>query len=255
MRSAQLDEANREAEFSEAISRLMRVPSRLKVAVDEDFLLFFQMQVPGKLFPAEMKPLCFQPSGAQQQPRPFADRPFLEPAIHKADYGQHKLLSFASQLGPQKNKQLAFADTIWEEGMSDEPPQVTVERIRQRQSGLESGLLHPCPSCPAFFGEGRIYSSRNVLRVLHFLGRQLFRLLWGPRRVQNSAWGVNLVSDGSLEESGTLEIRTMMEQLSDLSWQLCALEEQSGSWHQKELFLYALLVSAWLFNMWMWLRR
>ncbi|XP_070807959.1 mitochondrial fission factor-like isoform X2 [Pituophis catenifer annectens] len=225
-----------------------------QILVSVHFPSHFQACSPTERNP-EMKPLCFQPSGAQQQPRPFADRPFLEPAIHKADYGQHKLLSFASQLGPQKNKQLAFADTIWEEGMSDEPPQVTVERIRQRQSGLESGLLHPCPSCPAFFGEGRIYSSRNVLRVLHFLGRQLFRLLWGPRRVQNSAWGVNLVSDGSLEESGTLEIRTMMEQLSDLSWQLCALEEQSGSWHQKELFLYALLVSAWLFNMWMWLRR
>ncbi|XP_026572337.1 uncharacterized protein LOC113446763 [Pseudonaja textilis] len=54
---------------------------------------------------------------------------------------------------------------------------------------LESGLLHPCPSCPAFFEEGRIYSSRNILRGLHFLGLQLFQLLWGPRRVQISAWG------------------------------------------------------------------
>lgn len=42
--------------------------------------------------------------------------------------GQPRFPSFASCA------QQAFADTIWEEGMSDEPPQVTVERIRQRQS-------------------------------------------------------------------------------------------------------------------------
>lgn len=29
--------------------------------------------------------------------------------------------------------QQAFADTIWEEGISSKAPQVTVERIRQRQ--------------------------------------------------------------------------------------------------------------------------
>uniref|UniRef100_A0A8C5RYX6 Mff-like domain-containing protein n=1 Tax=Laticauda laticaudata TaxID=8630 RepID=A0A8C5RYX6_LATLA len=44
-------------------------------------------------------------------------------------------------------------------------------------------------------------------------------------------------------------------QLTDLSGQLCALEEQSGSWHKKELFLYSMLASAWLFNIWLWLRR
>ncbi|KAG8144758.1 hypothetical protein E2320_013202, partial [Naja naja] len=192
----------------------------------------------------EMKSLSSQPSGAQQQPRPF-----LEPAIHNAVYGRHKFLSFASQPGPQKKKQLVlneeyalvanqkaregkmtersqvppewevvfgtklplvrqafdataevagqprfpsfascaqqtFADTIWEEGLSNQAPQVAVERIRQRQSRLESGLLHSCPSCPAFFEEGRIYSSRNILRGLHFLGLQLFQLLRGPRQVQ-----------------------------------------------------------------------
>ncbi|XP_032083208.1 mitochondrial fission factor-like [Thamnophis elegans] len=250
MGSAQLDEANREAEFSEAISRLMQVPSRLDVAADEDFLLSFQMQVPGEPLPAEMKSLYFQPPGAQKQPRPYFDRLFLESALRKPVFGQHKWLSFACQPGPQKNKQLASAETIWEEGMSDEAPQGTVERIRQRESRLEPGLLQPCPSCPAFFGEGRIYSPRNVLRMLRFLGLQLFRLLWGP-----SARVVNVVSDGSQKEPCTLEIRAMMEQLSDLSRQLGALEEQSGSWHQKELFLYSMLVSAWLFNMWMWLRK
>ncbi|XP_025032326.1 fetal and adult testis-expressed transcript protein isoform X4 [Python bivittatus] len=208
MCSARLDKANREAAFSEAVSRLMRVPSRLKVAVDDlpldptqDFPPFFWMQVPERLLPAEVKAVTFQPLA--QRHCPFADGLFLEPATHKVS-GQHTFLSFASQPGPQKNKPLTFLDTTWGQRMPVETPQVAMERIRQRQG-----------------------SSREM----------------------------NLVSDGSPEESGTPEIMAMRRQLSNISGQLRVLEEQSVSWRQKELFIYSMLVSACLFNMWLWLRR
>ncbi|ETE69709.1 Cyclic nucleotide-gated olfactory channel, partial [Ophiophagus hannah] len=270
-----------------------------------------------------MKSLSSQPSGAQQQPRPF-----LEPAIHKPVYGRHKFLSFASQPGPQKKKQLVlneeyvlvanqkaregkmteksqvppegearvsgrkvcpfagqafdataevagqprfpsfascaqqtFEDTIWEERLSNQALQVEVERIRQRQSrGFFMAELvgrYACPpSEPA--GACQAFSSASV-SVPHAGWSQAFcthapaaQLSWrragsippgtssegytswgsscssccgGPDRSKSvwtsldlssplpfSAWGVNLLSDGSLEESGTLEIRAMMEQ-------------------------------------------
>ncbi|XP_007443721.2 fetal and adult testis-expressed transcript protein isoform X1 [Python bivittatus] len=259
MCSARLDKANREAAFSEAVSRLMRVPSRLKVAVDDlpldptqDFPPFFWMQVPERLLPAEVKAVTFQPLA--QRHCPFADGLFLEPATHKVS-GQHTFLSFASQPGPQKNKPLTFLDTTWGQRMPVETPQVAMERIRQRQGRLEPSTLPPCPRFPVFSGESRIYSWRNVLQALHFLGLQLLQLLWKPRRVQISSREMNLVSDGSPEESGTPEIMAMRRQLSNISGQLRVLEEQSVSWRQKELFIYSMLVSACLFNMWLWLRR
>lgn len=45
--------------------------------------------------------------------------------------------------------------------------------------------LVPSSQCPAFPSlEGRIYSLQNILRVLQFLGLQLFQLLWRPSGAQ-----------------------------------------------------------------------
>ncbi|XP_060105510.1 mitochondrial fission factor homolog A-like isoform X1 [Heteronotia binoei] len=256
-------------DFTETINKRMRVPNRLKAADEsslkypkrapsEDFPSPFQMYVPDRLLPAETRDIPFRPAlvnQIRQHCLAVAD-PLLEPSGPTTIHEEHPILSLVSRPGSQKRKRLSHQGRARKERILSETSQLALCGVRQRREWLDTSLPpDPAPQFPPFHLEGRIFSLQNILQALRFLGHQLFQLFWKPGHAPLSAPETSVILESSLEEIGTAEILAMRKQLAKISGRLRSLEEKYMGWRQKELVVYSVLVSTYLLNMWLWMRR
>ncbi|XP_003943462.1 fetal and adult testis-expressed transcript protein [Saimiri boliviensis] len=63
------------------------------------------------------------------------------------------------------------------------------------------------------------------------------------------------VAETGLEEFNGLEMEIIKKQLCAVSGRLRALEEQDATWRQRETLIFALLVSASIANLWLWMHQ
>ncbi|XP_019395841.1 PREDICTED: mitochondrial fission factor homolog A-like isoform X1 [Crocodylus porosus] len=255
--------------FTEAISQSMQVPNRLKVAEEpglleqertaEDVPPSFQMHIPDRLSLTEIidavpRPLLVphdgenssvlhEPLNSSTQPSPLKELPFL---------------NITTRSAAQKRKRLTYHVRSQRERPHSENAQLPWHSGSERHDRPNTGLLpSPTPQFPLFMHSGRIYSLQNFFQIICFLSRLLFHQVQKSLQpqAQPSSQEAGPTSESSLEEIGMSEIIAMRKQLNKISGRLRNLEEQCTGWHQKELLVYSVLVSACLLNTWLWLRR
>ncbi|XP_010356903.1 fetal and adult testis-expressed transcript protein [Rhinopithecus roxellana] len=67
--------------------------------------------------------------------------------------------------------------------------------------------------------------------------------------------GTDAVAQTSLEELNVLEMEVMRRQLYAVNRRLRALEDQGATWRQRETLIIAVLVSASIANLWLWMNQ
>ncbi|XP_004448030.2 fetal and adult testis-expressed transcript protein [Dasypus novemcinctus] len=65
----------------------------------------------------------------------------------------------------------------------------------------------------------------------------------------------DVVAEIGLEELNELEMEIMRRQLRVITWRLQALEDQGATWRHREALFFAMLVSACIANLWLWIRQ
>ncbi|XP_019395843.1 PREDICTED: mitochondrial fission factor homolog B-like isoform X2 [Crocodylus porosus] len=201
--------------FTEAISQSMQVPNRLKVA-EEPGLLEQERT-------AEDVPPSFQMHIPDRlsltEIIDAVPRPLLVPHDGENSSVLHEPLNSSTQ--PSPLKELPFLN-------------ITTRSAAQKRKRLT-------------------YHVRSQRERPHSENAQLPWHSGSERHDRSQEAGPT--SESSLEEIGMSEIIAMRKQLNKISGRLRNLEEQCTGWHQKELLVYSVLVSACLLNTWLWLRR
>ncbi|KAM7225315.1 fetal and adult testis-expressed transcript protein [Ovis aries] len=66
---------------------------------------------------------------------------------------------------------------------------------------------------------------------------------------------LNTLAEIGLEELNELEMEIMRRQLFMITERLRYLEDQSATWHQREVLLFTMLLSSCIANLWLWMRQ
>ncbi|XP_055420600.1 fetal and adult testis-expressed transcript protein [Bubalus kerabau] len=66
---------------------------------------------------------------------------------------------------------------------------------------------------------------------------------------------LNTLAEIGLEELNELEMEIMRRQLFMITERLRYLEDQSATWHQREVLLFTMLLSSCITNLWLWMRQ
>ncbi|XP_020830666.1 fetal and adult testis-expressed transcript protein [Phascolarctos cinereus] len=103
------------------------------------------------------------------------------------------------------------------------------------------------------------FSSIRLIRMISPISKSVKDQACGEDTPMVAESMVNL-EEGSREglaseDAGRMEIAALKKQLHKISGRLQALEARCRGWRQKEFLLYSALVSAYVINTWLWMRR
>ncbi|XP_060105511.1 mitochondrial fission factor-like isoform X2 [Heteronotia binoei] len=204
-------------DFTETINKRMRVPNRLKAA--DESSLKYPKRAPSEDFPSPFQ--MYVPD--RLLPAETRDIPFRPALVNQIR--QHCL---------------AVADPLLEPSgpttIHEEHPILSL--VSRPGSQKRKRLSH----------QGRARKERILSETSQLA-------LCGVRQRRECAPETSVILESSLEEIGTAEILAMRKQLAKISGRLRSLEEKYMGWRQKELVVYSVLVSTYLLNMWLWMRR
>ncbi|XP_076836059.1 mitochondrial fission factor-like isoform X2 [Brachyhypopomus gauderio] len=260
-----LDEASQmrggDPTFTEVISQRMRVPERLRVGpgvlpdqlnqTSEDLRPVYSMHVPDRLALTDAPDLSPRPLFSKQrstgQASSSSDLQLMQHGSWHREIQSPLRRSYSDQ---------AFGRTP--PGTPTQPKQ-TPHSPFQRSVGRAStecsdpALTTPL-EIPAF--PQSLLSPHSMLQVARQLGQQASQRILQTVTQKYSSSSMQESCLGSEGESGTaVEFIVLRRQVVKMGRRIVALERQNAEHRQTELVLFSLLLSACLFNGWLWTRR